>query len=173
MASLLVRCSECRITRSNGIAALHRRAKHSCLASRVLSCLVGTSWDFSALSDVERELLRSIFLRTRLLHDEIALLRVSVANMHATADEAINTRAVGALHSRATAELDDCYRRLSDGTLHALEMTHWLPVIESIRGDLRRATNALMNTRGARLDAAVAKLRESIANHAGMPFEFK
>ena len=81
-----------------------------------------------------------------------------------TADEgAKSARFVEALLRETTGALDEAYGRRLSGSLHPLEQEHWVPALEALRQNLRKAAESLSTMPGVQLERAVEQLRRSMS----------
>ncbi len=103
------------------------------------------------------------------IHQRLSSLHVRLGDALANweglvaADEgARGARFVASMLHEVTLALDDAFRRQVRGGLHPLEAVHWIPALQVVRQDLRRAAASLNTLRGPRLERAVENLRRSL-----------
>lgn len=103
------------------------------------------------------------------IHQRLSSLHVRLGDALANwdgliaADEgARGARFVAGMLHEVTLALDDAFRRQVRGGLHPLEAVHWIPALQVVRQDLRRAAASLNTLRGPRLERAVENLRRSL-----------
>jgi hypothetical protein len=117
----------------------------------------------------ERQIRLTIMRDMTKLYEHIGEVRSSWEELMAAEGGARGARLVSRLLHEVTVTLDDVYRRSVNGALHPLERAHWLPVLEFIRQELRKASATLSVLPGARLERAVQQLRRSMAGVESAP----
>lgn len=126
--------------------------------------------DPSATSDedtdpegAEQRIRLGIMKRMGDLHARLGHMLTDWITMVSSDEGARGARLVAAALNDVTAALDQAYRARLRGALHPLESQFWIPALETVRQDLRRAAASLNSMRGPRLERAVENLRRSMS----------
>jgi hypothetical protein len=114
------------------------------------------------LTPSELQIRLTIMRKMTDLHARIGTALADWAALAAAEDGARGARFVRTLLHEVTMALDDAYRRRLINELHPLEQEHWVPALECIRQELRKASASLSMLPGARLEQAVETLRRSM-----------
>jgi len=122
-----------------------------------------TSDEGADLDGVEQRVRLDIMKRMGDLHARLGHMLTDWTSMVSSDEGARGARLVAAALNDVTAALDHAYRARLRGALHPLEAQFWIPALETVRQDLRRAAASLNSMRGPRLERAVENLRRSMS----------
>ena len=106
--------------------------------------------------------------RTRMLYDLVNEFLGLFSEADSPASRAENSRLIDALSHTVNANLSKCYGQMARGSLSNLDGTFWLPVLETIRNDLRRIAGARSTHDAKQLNRAVANFRRKMNSEAAI-----
>lgn len=117
----------------------------------------------AAAPDSDTLIRREIMQRMEGLERRLGEMLRDWSSMVSADEGARCARLVAVTLNEVTGALDAAYRRRLAGVMHPLEMQYWIPALESVRQDLRRAATSLNAMRGPRLERAVRDLQRSLS----------